>query len=54
VVDRQGRLVREIRIPGHGRILAVGANSELVAEPAAQGIRLIRVGLPPSSPNPTP
>lgn len=54
VVDRQGRLVREIRVPGHGRVLAVGATSVLVAEPAAQGIRLIRVGLLPSSPNPTP
>jgi hypothetical protein len=54
VVDRQGRLAREIRVPGHGRVLAVGANSVLVAEPAAQGIRLIRVGLPPSSPNPRP
>jgi hypothetical protein len=47
VVNRQGRLEREIRIPGQGRILAVGANSVLVAEPAADGIRLIRVGLPP-------
>jgi hypothetical protein len=54
VVDRQGRLVRELRVPGHGRVLAIGANSALVAEPAAQGIRLIRVGLPPSSPSPTP
>ena len=33
VVDRQGRLVREIRVPGQGRILAVGASSVLVAEP---------------------
>jgi hypothetical protein len=49
VVNRQGRLVREIRLPGQGRILAVGANSVLVAEPAAGGMRLIRVGLPPTA-----
>jgi hypothetical protein len=54
VVNRQGRLVREIRVPGHGRILAAGINSVLVAEPTAQGIRLIRVGLPASSPSPAP
>jgi hypothetical protein len=35
-------------------VLAVGPNSVLVAEPAAQGIRLIRVGLPPSPPSPAP
>jgi hypothetical protein len=52
VVNRQGRLVQEIRVPGHGRVLAVGANSVLVAEPSSQGIRLIRIGLPPSSPSP--
>jgi hypothetical protein len=54
VVNREGRLVREIRVPGHGRVLAVGAGSVLVAEPATQGIRLIRVGLPPSAPSPGP
>jgi hypothetical protein len=48
VVDRQGRLNREIRIRGHGRILAAGATSVLVAEPTREGIRLIRVSLPPS------
>jgi hypothetical protein len=46
VVNRNGRLEREIRVPGHGRILAATANSLLVAEPTRQGIRLIRVGLP--------
>jgi hypothetical protein len=46
VVDRQGRLEREVRLPGHGRILAAGANSVLVGEPTAKGIRLIRVPLP--------
>jgi hypothetical protein len=50
VVNRQGRLEREVRLPGHGRILAAGANSVLVAEPTAKGIRLIRVALPPAVP----
>jgi hypothetical protein len=54
VVNRQGRLVREIRVPGHGRILAAGVNSVLVAEPTTDGIRLIRVSLPPSSARPAP
>jgi hypothetical protein len=56
VVNRRGRLEREIRLPGQGRILAVGATSVLVAEPAPGGMRLIRIGLPPvvsSSPPPT-
>jgi hypothetical protein len=53
VVNRQGRLEWEVRLPGPGRILAVGANSVLVEEPAAGGIRLIRVGLPPAISNPT-
>jgi hypothetical protein len=46
VVDRQGRLEREIRLRGQGRVLAVGNSSALVAEPSAQGIRLIRLELP--------
>jgi hypothetical protein len=54
VVNRQGRWEREIRVLGHGRILAVGANSVLVAEPTREGIRLIRVGLPPSGSSPPP
>jgi hypothetical protein len=52
VVNRQGRLEREVRILGQGRILALGANSVLVAEPAANGIRLIRVELPAAISNP--
>jgi hypothetical protein len=54
VVNREGRLEHEIRVPGHGRILAAGTNSVLVAEPTAAGIRLIRVGLPPAMSNPAP
>jgi hypothetical protein len=52
IVDRQGRLVREIRVRGHGRILAVGARSALVAEPFARGIRLIRIEIPPQPESP--
>jgi hypothetical protein len=48
VVNRQGRLVREIRLPGQGRILAVGPGSVLVGEPAPEGTRLLRIRLPPS------
>jgi hypothetical protein len=54
VVDREGRLVREIRLPGHGRILAVGAGSVLVGEPTPDGIRLLRVQLPPVPRAPAP
>lgn len=46
VVDRDGRLVREIRVPGQGRILAVGPGSVLVGEPTPDGTRLLRVPLP--------
>jgi hypothetical protein len=46
VVDRKGRLLREVRLPGQGHILALGAASVLVAEPTHSGIRLIRVPLP--------
>jgi hypothetical protein len=48
VVDRKGRLVREIRVRGQGRILAVGPSSVLVAEPTRDGTRLLQVQLPPS------
>lgn len=43
VVDREGRLVREVHLPGPGRILAVGERVALVAERAAGGARLLRV-----------
>lgn len=46
VVDRAGRLAREIRVPGPGRILAVGRDAALVAEPARGGTRLLRFALP--------
>ncbi|HJX88356.1 MAG TPA: hypothetical protein VJ277_12400, partial [Gemmatimonadales bacterium] len=41
VTDRQGRLLREIRVPGPGRILAVGDRTALVAERARDGTRFV-------------
>ena len=46
VVDRQGRLQHEIRVPGPGRILAVGDHSALVAERVRDGTRFILFQLP--------
>jgi hypothetical protein len=39
LVDRQGRLREEIRVPGQGRIIAVAPGAVLVAEPARGGAR---------------
>ena len=47
VVDRRGHLVREVRLPGQGRILGIGAEAVLVAESTNDGTRLVRVPLPP-------
>jgi hypothetical protein len=49
VVNRAGQLVREIRIRGQGRIVAVGEQRALVAEPTAQGTRLISIPVPDQS-----
>jgi hypothetical protein len=46
VVDRRGRLREEIRVPGTGRIVAVGPSAVLVAEPSRDGVRLLRFDLP--------
>ena len=46
VVDRQGRLREEIRVPGRGRIVAVAPSAALVVEPARGGVRLLRFALP--------
>jgi hypothetical protein len=46
VVDRRGRLTEEIRLPGPGRIIAVGGGTALAAEPSHDGIRLLRFALP--------
>ena len=45
VTDRQGRLLREIRVPGPGRILAVGDRTALVAERVRDGTRFVRFRL---------
>jgi hypothetical protein len=41
VVDQRGRLVREVRLRGQGRIVALGVTSGLIAEPVSEGTRLI-------------
>ena len=51
-VNREGRLVRELRVPGQGRIVALGDDSALVAERVRDGTRFIQFPIPPSSPNP--
>jgi hypothetical protein len=52
LVDRQGRLREEIRVPGQGRIIAVAPGAVLVAEPARGGARLLRFTLPASAAGP--
>jgi hypothetical protein len=51
-VDRAGRLIREIRLPGAGRIVAVGAEAALVAERVSDGTRFIAFGLPAANARP--
>jgi hypothetical protein len=50
VVDREGRMVREVRIRGEGRILGLGESTALLAEAAPNGTRLIAMRIPRSSP----
>jgi hypothetical protein len=45
VVDRRGRLVREIRVRGQGRIMALSSSGGLWAEPTPDGTRLIAMRL---------
>jgi hypothetical protein len=45
-VDRRGHLIREIRVPGPGRIVAVGADGVLVAERVTTGTRFIGFAVP--------
>jgi hypothetical protein len=45
-VDRRGHLIREIRVPGPGRIVAVGADGVLVAERMTNGTRFIAFTVP--------
>ena len=46
VVDRRGRLIREFRLRGHGRVVALGQGAVLVAEPGAGGTRFVATRLP--------
>ncbi len=45
-VARDGRLMREIRVPGTGRIVAVGTDAALVAERVTDGTRFIAFPIP--------
>jgi hypothetical protein len=53
-VDRGGRLLREIRVPGTGRIVAVAPDAALVAERVTDGTRLIRFPIPDANTRSTP
>jgi hypothetical protein len=46
VVGRDGGLVREVHLPGTGRIIAVGGADALVSEPTRDGARLVRFRVP--------
>jgi hypothetical protein len=46
VIDRGGRLTREVALRGQGRIIGVGSDAVLVAESTPDGTDLIRVRLP--------
>ena len=52
VVDRQGRLRREIQLPGPGRVVAVGDGELLVVEPARDGAHLLRFTIPVATVSP--
>ena len=52
VVNREGRLIREVRLRGQGRIMALSPAAALVAEPTAAGIRLLSIRLPADSATP--
>jgi hypothetical protein len=52
VVDRSGRLVREIWLRGQGRIMAVAPSTALFAEPTPNGTRLVAIRLPRDSATP--
>jgi hypothetical protein len=46
VVDRDGRLIREIRLRGYGRILAAGPGAAIAVERDSTGLRLLQLSLP--------
>jgi hypothetical protein len=52
VVDRQGRLRREIRVSGQSRTIAVGDTVLLVSAPARDGAHLLRYAISPATATP--
>jgi hypothetical protein len=46
VVDRRGRLIREVRLRGRGRVIALGQGTALVAEPGPGGTQFMTTTLP--------
>jgi hypothetical protein len=54
VVDRQGKLRAEVRVPGPGRIVALSPDAALVAEPSRDGIQLLRFDMPAIPPSGAP
>jgi hypothetical protein len=45
VVDRRGRMVREIRVRGQGRVMALSLSQGLFVEPTPSGTRLVAMRL---------
>lgn len=54
VVDRAGRLARWLVVPTRGRIIGVADSALLVAEQWREGVRLLRVTVPPLPGSPPP
>jgi hypothetical protein len=52
VVSRQGKLIREVRLRGQGRILAVSTDGALVTESTPEGIRLVAIQIPADTTTP--
>lgn len=50
VVDRQGRLRREIRVPGYARILAAGPSRAFAIEADSAGLLLLQFAVPAEAP----
>jgi hypothetical protein len=50
IVDRSGRLRREISVPGYARILAAGPASALGVEADSEGLRLLQYMVPAGAP----
>lgn len=47
IVDRQGRLRRDLRVPGPGRVIGASGDAAIVVERMPTGVRLLRFSLPP-------